>query len=371
MRAARVRPAAILPFLYPHTWRCCYSAQATNSHHDASSSIPMPTVSKEMEAIIAERQAQKLPMKRQTPVRSSHEGTMTLGERERFSKIFETILSTKASLSLPKDETTFSFHPDPVKQVSERSAISSHVEASEQAARDHLKAYPPVLRQEAEQAMTNLKQRKLARQRQLKSSALRSAPLYKALKEQLLECTDSLLLEDFVHEHIFGPLRRNEIDLADKAKRKSSMAFCNAYPLILADAMRIYRLSYNDPAAAIDLFDRVKAHGITSIVIGANTLVYNEVLAARWEGWRDVESVLVTLEEMEQNGVRWDDGTANILKKVSHDILTETRAAGGAGLYWQSEDPVKLESFNKIRSSIVLENTERTIEKLKEVKIEE
>jgi hypothetical protein len=375
MRLSRIKPTGILPFLYPQTCRCSYSTPSGNAWSAVDSSIEAgpPKLSREMEAVIAARQSQGPALKRQTPVRSAHEGTMTLGERERFSKIFETILSTKASPSVPKDETTISFHPNAQKDALEpsTSVIDGENTASEKAARAYLQVYPPVLRQEAEQAVANLKQRKLARQRQAKSTALRTAPLYCELKAQLFACEDLLAIEHFVQESLFEPFARKEIDLADKAKRKASMAFCNAYPLLLSDVMKIYRLSYYDHAAAVGIFERIKTHGITSIVIGANTLVYNELMAARWEGWRDVDDILATLEEMERNGVRWDDGTANLLKKVSYDILTESRAEGGAGLYWQSEDPVKLESLNKVQSSIVLENLERTRAKLQEVQIED
>ncbi|KAL1746567.1 hypothetical protein HDZ31DRAFT_62121 [Schizophyllum fasciatum] len=93
-----------------------------------------------------------------------------------------------------------------------------------------------------------------------------------------------------------------------------------AYPHLVARLMRTFREKYADPHLALSVFDHAKRRSVASYVAGCGTRAYNELLATRWAGFRDLRGVADALEEMKVNGVPPDAHTRRIVERVRADV---------------------------------------------------
>ncbi|KAK6540322.1 hypothetical protein TWF694_009126 [Orbilia ellipsospora] len=112
------------------------------------------------------------------------------------------------------------------------------------------------------------------------------------------------------------------------------------YPKLLRDVIRTFREEYEDFAACISVFEKIKQFGPESYIIGCSVAVYNEMLHVRWKGYRDVGGVVDLLEEMRLNGVEGDEETAAIVADVLHDMkVFESNAfLPGTVMMWSNEN---------------------------------
>ena len=92
------------------------------------------------------------------------------------------------------------------------------------------------------------------------------------------------------------------------------------YSLILLKAMRLYRITYQNPLAAHTLFLRAKTLSAESYVLGCTAPLYNELLVSRWESFTDLFSICEILDEMSANGVKGDVETIEIIKKIQEEV---------------------------------------------------
>ena len=161
----------------------------------------------------------------------------------------------------------------------------------------------------------------------------------------MLACKSMTELHEFMEHNIFAPFLREEISTT--AINVELAEFFQSYSLLLADAMCLARLSFRDPCAAIAIFTKINNLGMESQALGAETAVYNEVLLATFEGWRDIGKTEQILQEMEADGVQFDRHTYLILKHMRQVILSEKKNTSATGIFWSNFPVRHLERLNR------------------------
>lgn len=282
-------------------------------------------------------------------------GTMTLKEKELFSKIFQSILARKPEVREPEKNNPTHTWDGPVLESS--AASSEHDKASRAAARDFLTAFPPTLQAEAQQAEIIVRQKEYKDQTRQKAIEERSNPSYVEVRERLNSCMSLRSVLDFAQNNLFGPFLEGVVSLEaisslNRKKTRELTNFCHIYPLLLRDTMSILRLSYKNYSAAVYIFERAKELGVVSQVIGINTAVYNELLLNYFEGWNQLSLVLKTLTDMELDGIEPDEYTASVLRKIKSEILSQRSGSKACQLIWSQEKAVKLENLSKASYTI-------------------
>ena len=94
------------------------------------------------------------------------------------------------------------------------------------------------------------------------------------------------------------------------------------YPHLIHVAFRQLRFAFRAPATCLALFAKIKTLGPISLVLAANTTMYNELIDLTYAAYSDLHGVLALLEEMDKGGVAFDGTTQTILR----DILGHARA---------------------------------------------
>lgn len=112
------------------------------------------------------------------------------------------------------------------------------------------------------------------------------------------------------------------------------------YPFIIAELMKAFRERYGDPYLALSIFDHARHLSIASYVFGCSTSAYNELIATRWQCFRDVRGVCDALEEMRANGIDMDSRTTRLAEIV--------RAEVGERNVWEEESSLSSEEVRNI-----------------------
>ncbi|KAI9811013.1 MAG: hypothetical protein M1826_003342 [Phylliscum demangeonii] len=99
------------------------------------------------------------------------------------------------------------------------------------------------------------------------------------------------------------------------------------YPHLLLLATRILRHELRQTSACLTLFERVKALGPISYVLGASTALYNELIGLRWRAYADPHAVDLLLADMQAGGVPFDAETRALVDGVVREAAGA--AAGG------------------------------------------
>ncbi len=292
------------------------------------------------------------------------DGTMTLREREMFSRIFETILSDKSSPKKPakgRDEL-FSFGPEETSTSPTKKSVLGD-----------LSAYPAPLREAAArvQGLQVLRNVKSARQEKLQK--VRESHEFLALSAEMQACDSDVALQTFMDSRIFAPIASG-ILVSKKRKdggtssgsgtvigRTERESIAVLYPLLLADAMSCFRVRFRDYVSTISVLDTIKRLGLESYVVGAGIGVYNQLLLCKWEGWHDLAAVEEILEEMEVNGIAGDDQTAEVLKGVRTEIERARTGSSGGKAIWGEEELSRLDRITHSRL-LILERERIAIE---------
>jgi hypothetical protein len=272
------------------------------------------------------------PLRKSLSPHSSHpsaQSSITVREREIFTKIFETILSTpSASTKMPTSQDSsprarglppppqlqelfastigpqqtgagaLSFAPK--QRLSEREGGTAAM-----ALASKLQAYPLSLRLAAAQVAGLKDYNPLLLHGE--QGAVDPALLDGLLRE-LRACWSDVDVLRFLEEKVY-PLPADP-----------SSAGAMHYADLLAEGMRIFRDVYHDLGSVVAVFERAKSLGAESYVLGCTTAVYNKALAAVWDGFYDIQRVRDMVEEMAVNAVGGDLTTADIIRGVCHDV---------------------------------------------------
>lgn len=275
-------------------------------------------------------------------------GTMTLAERAKFSKIFQSILAADRQTPPKNDENQiWTNSPD-------ANAAAEGDSPPVSAAKKFLAIYPPSLQAEmkyAEEIVRVKKRRKYFRDKAIEE---RTNPNYLKIKDRLLACTTLDEVLNFAEVELFGPFTKGEVSFEEvsamtRQETTDLTDFCQAYPLLLKDVMMILRLSYRNHSAAVSIFDRTKKVGIESQVIGIDTAMYNELILTYYEGWNYVSYVLKTLKEMALDAIEPDEYTGATLDYIIEDIIRQRAGSPASRLIWSTESQLKLDWLNKQR----------------------
>ncbi|KAJ6602190.1 hypothetical protein B0H10DRAFT_670640 [Mycena sp. CBHHK59/15] len=164
-------------------------------------------------------------------------------------------------------------------------------------------------------------------------------------KDEIDKCqTDQQLLEWAMRE-VFGESQSYEEEFR-KAKAADTdslielpMLQSPTYPHLVALIMRTFRDKYRDPHLALSMFDYARHLSIASYVFGCSTSAYNELIATRWDFFRDLKGVHDALEEMMVNGVDMDNRTLGLVEKVRQEVgernLWLEENGAGTGEVWE------------------------------------
>ncbi|KAI9038191.1 uncharacterized protein KD926_011233 [Aspergillus affinis] len=89
------------------------------------------------------------------------------------------------------------------------------------------------------------------------------------------------------------------------------------YPKMLLSVFQLLNLHFPKSPLIGKFHTTVKSHGRASILLGASTGLYNEMIYFYWRGCQDLPSVLSLLQEMEVTGVEPDRRTCALLRSIS------------------------------------------------------
>lgn len=250
--------------------------------------------------------------------------TITEREREIFTRIFETILSEKSTFSPRTVPTTFlpstslnalfESAVGPQQSGSEisfgpKDSIDKASVAASLAMASSFEEYPAALRAAAAKAAGLIRPARTVDQKQALVKNLAG------LIEAMNNCQTDLALGKWMDDNVFN--------LIEKVQSKGSKDLLSgSYAYLLAEGMKILRTNFNDLAGVISTFQRVKKLGAESYVLGCSVDVYNQVIAAKWEGYRDLYKIKELVDEMEINGIQGDEKTVRVLQEVLDDFAT-------------------------------------------------
>ncbi|KAI5837373.1 hypothetical protein DFP73DRAFT_319571 [Morchella snyderi] len=264
---------------------------------------------------------------------------VTLCERERlvFKEIFEQILSTKAIFSPQANGAPF---PSPSLNALFESAVGPQQNR-------HEISFGPRGALDRDSTIARLA---LASNFADFSPAVRAAAAKAAgvvgsvwtsremdeIKEQLgakiLEmnkCQTDLELGSWLDRHVFsmvggggGSISSGAEKEAAAEKGKERAIPPGTYSYLLAEGMRILRSTFNDLQGVFSIFNKIKELGAESYVVGCSVDVYNQVIAAKWEGTRDLYKVKDLVDEMDSNGIHGNSKTLQTITEIMQDVAT-------------------------------------------------
>lgn len=274
---------------------------------------------------------------------------VTLCERERlvFKEIFEQILSTKAIFSPQTNGAPF---PSPSLNALFESAVGPQQNR-------HEISFGPRGALDRDSTIARLA---LASNFADFSPAVRAAAAKAAgvvgsvwtsremdeIKEQLgariiemNKCQTDLELAGWLDRHVFsmvgggGSIGSSSTSSAagkqgaaaaeeEREKGKERAIPPGTYSYLLAEGMRILRSTFNDLQGVFSIFNKIKELGAESYVVGCSVDVYNQVIAAKWEGTRDLYKVKDLVDEMDSNGIHGNSKTLQTITEIMQDVAT-------------------------------------------------
>ncbi|KAI5814856.1 hypothetical protein BZA77DRAFT_317674 [Pyronema omphalodes] len=254
---------------------------------------------------------------------TDYRSSITLREREIFTKIFESILSspsqsTRQSTSARSDDTdpkAKNLPTPPALRELFASTIGpqqdgdglsfgpqhamNHGSSAAMEAASKIAMYPPSIRAAAARAagLTTWNP----------AQDLESEEL-KELKKGMRACASDVELLVWLEKNVY-PLPM------DHSNPKAAL-----YSELISEGMEIFRTVYGDLGQVVAMFERVKKLGAESYVLGCTATVYNKALAAVWDGFGDLQRIRELVEEMGVNAVGGDSGTVKVVRRVCRDV---------------------------------------------------
>lgn len=108
------------------------------------------------------------------------------------------------------------------------------------------------------------------------------------------------------------------------------------YPYMVAEVMRHLRIQLNNPHLALAVFEHARTLSPQSYLQGCQTKAYNEILATRWDSFRDLRGVADAIREMEAMIIHWDRDTQRIVDHVISTVGNDLQQ-GSAAQRWGSD----------------------------------
>ncbi|KAJ7072518.1 hypothetical protein C8F01DRAFT_1243565 [Mycena amicta] len=143
-------------------------------------------------------------------------------------------------------------------------------------------------------------------------------------KDEMDRCATDQQLLDWALKEVFGESQRYEKAFMEAKTAGDSaelpMLQPPTYPHLVARLIRTFRDKYQDPHLALSIFDYARHLSIASYVFGCSTSAYNELIATRWDCFRDLKGVHTALDEMFVNGVDMDSKTRQLAERVRKDV---------------------------------------------------
>jgi Mtf2 family len=90
------------------------------------------------------------------------------------------------------------------------------------------------------------------------------------------------------------------------------------YPSFLVIAVRQLRQEFPSSSLSLTILPTVKDLGRGSYVLGASTVLYNELISLAWLTYADFECIEELLQDMDNSGVDFDGNTLELLESI-HD----------------------------------------------------
>ncbi|KAJ7039152.1 hypothetical protein C8F04DRAFT_1392602 [Mycena alexandri] len=145
-------------------------------------------------------------------------------------------------------------------------------------------------------------------------------------KDEMDGCKNDRELLDWAMREVFGESQTylQEFKAAQADGGELPMLQPPTYPHLIALLMRTFRDTYRDPHLALSMFDYARHLSTSSYVFGCSTSAYNELIATRWNCFRDLKGVHDALEEMSVNGVDMDTKTQELAEKVRQEVGERT-----------------------------------------------
>lgn len=133
-----------------------------------------------------------------------------------------------------------------------------------------------------------------------------------------------------------------EANLFAATKEDGRTTYPAIYGRMFARVLAALRTRLNAPHVALALFEHARALGLESYLAGCNTAAYNELLATRWNAFRDLQGVYAGVREMEVNAVFWDKKTAAIVGGVVDEVGRQILGHRGSANRWGDDAYVAL-----------------------------
>ena len=226
-----------------------------------------------------------------------------------------------------KGELSFGAPTDPRKASSISAAMARASAIAE---------YPPSLRLAAAHAaglskvpLTEVEEQAEARRQQELVTTIRA----------MQECETDLDLLTYMEKNIFTMVSTDSPTSDSLNIKGKNYTFPSAsYADLLSEGMRLLSKVFRDLSSTLSVFERIKALGAESYVVGCSVTVYNHVLEAKWEAYRDIHQIWQVLNEMKINGIEGDLHTVEILRTLSKDRVRMSTDGPGLALSEMEKD---------------------------------
>lgn len=108
-------------------------------------------------------------------------------------------------------------------------------------------------------------------------------------------------------------------NICEEIDRASGLAIIGPnYPSFLVIAVRQLRQEFPSSSLSLTILPTVKDLGRGSYVLGASTVLYNELISLAWLTYADFECIEELLQDMDNSGVDFDGNTLELLESI-HD----------------------------------------------------
>ncbi|RFU30829.1 hypothetical protein B7463_g5478, partial [Scytalidium lignicola] len=291
----------------------------------------------------------------------ARESTITVSERHAFERIFADIFARSKSRerdgNIPDGHeesttTTTAGRQDPKTKLNNiisgalRRPKSSEVLKQMKAA---VEKYPPALRPAAARAMgldaeeaglteteeeiresvdpdhlEHLREPERARVEALMRAVETDFELWEVMESEVFSLVTKMGVDDVPKSSTSKRKLKNKKKLASQpaaSKIPDGVSpltlYGPLYPSHLLLGLRLLDRSFSQPSPlALSLLPRIKSLGLISHILGASTAFYNELLRIYWHRHDDFRGIIHLLEEMEQNGLEFDEETAEVISDI-------------------------------------------------------
>ncbi|OCL02779.1 hypothetical protein AOQ84DRAFT_357209, partial [Glonium stellatum] len=102
------------------------------------------------------------------------------------------------------------------------------------------------------------------------------------------------------------------------------------YPSFLLIAIRQLRQEFPSSSLSLAILPAVKALGRGSYVLGASTVLYNELISLAWLTYADFECIEELLQDMDNGGIDFDGNTLQLLESIHDEVRKACMGRFGA-----------------------------------------